>query len=258
MRLLVCAVIAFSTGSAWAQVPSAVARQSLKPQVAAAQQARQRTAELPASAYERQADIKPHRALVSDIDTTAQLVDQRAGSLSARDLALSNYYLAQANANTQMLSTKSLQPISASSVEQLRSAVVPLRSMQAKLTSGQPPFGYRKVVVTVAAGAGQPEPPRLRVYVLPSGVLDRPEYFGVDTIREWLQAFAFEEPTSPSRGTVPQGEMRVWVGPDMMYEAMAKLVFERQPIAFALLHIAPDNAPELALRFNAPGDIVKP
>jgi hypothetical protein len=195
---------------------------------------------------------------VSDIDNTARLVDQHADTLSKRDLALSKYYLAEANAKAQMATTRTLEPISAGSVAQLRTAVAPLKSMQSKLLSGQLPFGYRKVVVTVKAVAGQPEPPRMRVYVLPSGVLDRPEYFGIDTIREWLQAFSFEEPTSPSRGTVPQGEMRVWVGPDRMYEAMAKRVFERQPIAFALLHIAPDNAPELALRFNAPGDIVKP
>jgi hypothetical protein len=258
MRLLLCAVVALSAAGAWAQVPSTVTGRSVKPQVEAAQQARQRTAELPASAYERPADINRHRALVSDIDTTAQLVERRASTLSARDLALSKYYLAQANDKAEVLSTRSLQPISAGSVAELRTAVAPVRTLRAKLTSGQPPFGYRKVVVTVKAPAGQPEPPRLRVYVLPSGVLDRPEYFGIDTIREWLQAFSFEEPTSPSRGTVPQGEMRVWVGPDKMYEAMAKRVFERQPIAFALLHIAPDNAPELALRFNAPGDIVKP
>jgi len=257
MRVLVCAA-ALSAACACAQVPLTAARQSVRPQVEAAQQTRQLTAALSDKAYARPEDAKQHRALVSDIDATARLVDQRADTLSKRDLALSKYYLAEANAKAQLAATRTLEPISAGSVAQLRTAVAPLKSMQSKLMSGQLPFGYRKVVVTVKAVAGQPEPPRMRVYVLPSGVIDRPEYFDIDTIREWLQAFAFEEPTSPSRGTVPQGEMRVWVGPDMMYDTMAKRVFERQPIPFALLHVAPSDAPELQLQFNAPGQIVKP
>jgi hypothetical protein len=52
--------------------------------------------------------------------------------------------------------------------------------------------------------------------------------------------------------------MRVWVGPDSAYDAMAKLVFDGGSIAFTPLHIAPDGAPEQELQFNAPGDIVQP
>lgn len=258
MRFLVCAALALSAGCAWAQDLPTPARRSLQAQLQAAQQAKQQTTQLPASAYQRRVDIPRHRALVSDIDTTARLVEQRADSLSARDLSLSKYYLAQANVDAQVLSTRSLQPISAAAVAQLRDAVTPLKTMQARLKGGLPPFGYRSVVVTVKARAGQPEPPRLRVYVLPSGVLDRPENFDLDTIRQWLTDLTFQDLTSPSRWTVAQGEMRVWVGPDAAYDAMARRVFQRAPIAFTPLHIAPDGVPDQELQFTAPGDIVRP
>ena len=129
--------------------------------------------------------------------------------------------------------------------------------MQKRLSSGQPPFGYRSVVVTVKARTGQPEPPRLRVYVLPSGVLERPENFDVATIRQWLADLTFQDLTSPSRGTVAQGSMRIWIGPDAAYDAMAKRIASGAPIAFTPLHIAPDGAPEQELQFTA-GDIVRP
>lgn len=258
MRFVVCAVVALSTGCAWVPGPWKATRPSVQPQVQAAQQTRQKTAQLPASAYERPSDIPRHQALVAELDATARLVEQRAKDLSARDLALSTYYLAEANANAQVIATKSLQPISANTIASLRDAVAPLQGMQKRLKSGQAPFGYRPVVVTVKARPGQPEPPPLRVYLLPSGVLERPENFDIPTIRQWLTDLTFQQLTSPSSSTVAQGEMRVWVGPDAAYDAMARRVFHRRPIAFTPLHIAPDGAPEQELQFDAPDDIVRP
>jgi hypothetical protein len=258
MRLLTCALAVLATGCAWGPGASTTSEHAgLQPQVQAAQQAKQKTAQLPPSAYERPADIPRHQALVSDLDATARLVAQRAASLSARDLALSTYYLAQANADARVISTKSLQPISAHAVAQLRETVAPVQGMQKRLSSGQPPFGYRSVVVTVKARPGQPEPPRLRVYVLPSGVLERPENFDVATIRQWLADLTFQELTSPSRGTVAQGSMRIWIGPDAAYDAMARRIASGAPIAFTPLHITPDGAAEQELQFTA-GDIVRP
>ncbi|HET7792328.1 MAG TPA: hypothetical protein VFL64_02990 [Rhizobacter sp.] len=258
LRFLACSVVALATGCAWLPGPQKAAPGSVQPQVQAAQQIKQRTAQLPANAYERPADIPRHQALVSDLDATARLVEQRAASLSARDLALSTYYLAQANAEARGISTKSLQPISTQAVAQLRETVAPVQGMQKRLQSGQPPFGYRSVLVTVKTRPGAPEPPRLRVYVLPSGVLERPENFDVATIRQWLADLTFPDLTSPSRGTVAQGAMRVWIGPDGAYDAMARRIASGAPIAFTPLNIAPDGAPEQELQFNAPGDIVRP
>ena len=258
MRFLTCALAALATGCAWwPGAPVSSKHTGLQPQVQAAQQAKQKTVQLPASAYERPADIPRHQALVSDLDATARLVEQRAASLSPRDLALSTYYLAQANADARVISTKSLQPISTQAVTQLRETVAPVQGMQKRLSAGQPPFGYRSVVVTVKARPGQPDPPRLRVYVLPSGVLERPENFDVATIRQWLADLTFQDLTSPSRGTVAQGAMRVWIGPDGAYDAMAKRIASGTPIAYTPLHIAPADAPEQELQFTT-GDIVRP
>lgn len=238
---------------------SMVAKYSVSDEVAKAKQVKMETLKLPASAYERASDLKTHRVLASDIDKTAALVAQRAGRMSAMDLVLSKYYLATASANAANVAAfAKLDKVSAENIAQLQVAVAPVQSMQAMMSTGGAPFQYRSIEVSVKSKPGAKDPPPLRVYVLPGGILDKPETFDEDFIRDLLVALTFERLTTPSKAPVAQGDMRIWVGPDHEYPAMAKRVRDRKPITFTPLRPAPAGGPEVVLQFTAPDDIVTP
>jgi hypothetical protein len=236
-----------------------VARASIAPQAVAARQLATDTRLLTASAYQRPADLQRHLKLVGEIDRTATLVEQRADQLSARDLALSRIYLIGANARARSLTTASaLQPIASDQLTQLQGSVQPLQTMSARIERGGSPFDYRAVTVEVAPTAPATKVAALRVYVLPAYVIDYPQSFDVQQVRQWLEDLTFESLTSPASGTVPQAEVRLWIGPDFAYEQMARAVVEGRLTQYRALHPAPDATQASSLRFVAPADVVAP
>jgi hypothetical protein len=236
-----------------------VARSTVTPHAAAARQLKVQTSALPAAAYERSTDIAAHRHLIDQIDRTAQLVEEKSPQMSARDLALSRFYLAHANVTAQSLTGASAaKRISTQGVVLLQQSVSPLEGMQAMMLSSDKPFGDREVSVSVSSANGPGDPPRLRVYMLPGGILDRPDAFSFDEVRDLLIQLTFQSLTSPSSASVPIADMRVWVGPDHAYDAMARKVLSGDTIRFTPLRSGPGADKPADLAFTAPTDIVVP
>lgn len=224
-----------------------------------AQAVRQETIRMPSTAYEQKVDMITHRKLVASIEETATLVESRAGKLTARDLALSKYYLSEANAQSQRLSElTAANSIRTDSVEQLKLTVQPLEGMQAMMRKTVSPIEYRPVNVKVSSTLSGPQAEPLRVYVLPGGMVDRPGTYTLAELKDLLIALSFENLTSPSRSMVAQGDMRIWVGPDHAYDAMAKRILQSAPIRFKVVLPATDNGPERQIEFAAPTDVVQP
>ncbi|MFT3815858.1 MAG: hypothetical protein QM740_21255 [Acidovorax sp.] len=220
---------------------------------------RQETIRMPSTAYEQKADMAMHRQLVASIEETATLVESRADKLTARDLALSKYYLSEANAQSQRLSSlTAANSIRTDSVEQLKLTVQPLEGMRTMMKKTVSPIEYRAVNVKVSGPPAGPPAEPLRVYVLPGGMLDRPETYTLAELKDLLIALSFENLTSPSRSMVAQGDMRLWVGPDHAYDAMAKRILQSAPIRFKAVLPATDNGPERQIEFEAPTDVVQP
>jgi hypothetical protein len=236
-----------------------VAKYSLGGEVAKSREIRMQTLQLPASAYAKPADFSAHRALVTDIDKAAVLVNQRADQMSARDLALSKYYLANANRQASgMANMAKVSAVPSAQINQLQTAVAPVQNMQMRLSTGGSPFEYRPVVVSVSAKEAGQNPPPLRVYVLPGGFIDDPETFDEGLLKQLLVQLTFQSLTSPAKSSVAQGDMRVWIGPDHAYEGMARMVRERKLNRFTPLHITSAGSPDVELKFVTPDDIVRP
>ena len=214
---------------------------------------------LPQSAYRRPDDIAKHRALLTRVDDAARMVEQRAATLPARDLALSRYYLSQASGAAQSVNAQAqqAQPIGDDQLGRLERAARPVQAMRERLARGQAPFERRRVTVTVRDAEGRNLGDPLRVYVLPAGLVDSPPD-QPELIRELLSELSFERLTSPSTGTVLEGDMRVWVGPDFQYEEMAQLVMQGRLKRFAPVRGHQTGAPDPNLVFVAPDSITVP
>jgi hypothetical protein len=94
--------------------------------------------------------------------------------------------------------------------------------------------------------------------VLPVGMIESPGKYDEELLMKLLAELTFERLTSPARSTVPYGDIRVWVGQDGQYEAMARLVREKKAFGFTPVRGTMEDDEELLLTFTAPDDIVKP
>lgn len=215
--------------------------------------------QLPPTAYRSPADLSRHRDLLASVDTTARLVAQRADTLPARDLALSRYYLRNANVAAQQLNSEAaVRPLGEADVQRLAAASQPVQAMQARMARGEAPIAYRQITVHVRSADGKELRDPLRVYVLPAGLLDAPDDPAL--ILELLSQLSFERLTSPATGTVQDGEMRLWVGPDFQYEGMRNLVMAKQVTRYAPVrgHLGGNDAREPDLLFMAPASVTLP
>lgn len=191
-------------------------------EVFSARQVSMRVATLPDSIFKTSMVKTSLKSAVSDLQTAASLVEQRAGTLPASDLALARVQLALASADVDEINKKaSSKSLSESDLTSVNQSVAELKLMNASLSSGQRPFKHRKVTVSVTAAPGVALG-ALRVYALPAGVVDRPSTFPIETIKSLLADLTFE--VAPSEGTVPEGNFRLWVGRDFRYDRMAALV----------------------------------
>lgn len=246
-----------ATGQKAAVDMSQVAKFSVSRQVADARQVRVQTVGLPTGVYQRQSDATLHRRLVTDVDRTAALVQQRADKLSARDLALSKYYLNAANINAATIaaSAKLDSGVSSASISQLQGTVAPVQQMQMRMASGEPPFDSREITVNVASKPGESTPPPLRVYMLPGGCIDTPKLCEEPLLTQLLVNLTFDGLTTPSRSRVEHADMRVWIGPEYKYAEMAKLISAGTPFRFKPVH--PAGVTDV-LTFTSPDDVVQP
>lgn len=236
---------------------TAVARMSVSPQVVEARRHKADSLRLPATAYERTVDQRSHRALAQEVDETAVLVGQRASRMSSMDLALSKFYLASANAKLDAVKAPTGAKIPSQRIMEVEAAAVPVRSMRTMMMEGGSPFQYRPVEVSVRAKPGQADPPSYRVYVLPAGMLEKPHLYAETLLLQLLGDLSFEKLTSPSKYSVAQGEMRVWIGPDYAYQSMAKMVRERSLTKTTPVHASADST-SLSIALVAPDDVVTP
>lgn len=237
----------------------AAAKYKIGFETAKASSARQQTYKMSSAVYERKADISVHRRLVADIEVTAAEVEARADKLSGRELALSKYYLSQANDQAQRLTRLSdNSSIRSTDVLRLQRAVEPLDGMRALMKRTGSPVSYRSVKVVVSGVPGGPPVERLRVYTLPGGIIDRPESYPLPELKSLLVVLSFGDLTSPSQDMVAQGEMRVWVGPDHSFDDMAKWVKQGRSIRYVAVQpsTALDNGREIEFKF--PNDVVRP
>ena len=213
--------------------------------------------QLPPSAYRRAVDVDQHRNLLASVDSTARLVAQRAPALPSRELALSRYYLRNANGVAQQINAQAAtQPIGEPELQKLADASRPVQAMQVRMVNGEKPLEFRKVTVKVRGEDGKDLREPLRVYVLPAGLVDKPD--DPELILELLTLLSFERPTSPSTGEVQRGEMRLWVGPDFKYREMADLVMAGGLTNFMRVrgHLLDASSPDLL--FQAPGSVTVP
>jgi hypothetical protein len=112
--------------------------------------------QLPPSAYRRPVDIDQHRNLLASVDSTARLVAQRAPALPSRELALSRYYLRNANGVAQQINTQAAtRPIGDAELQKLADASRPVQAMQARMVNGEKPLEFRQVTVKVRGGDGK-------------------------------------------------------------------------------------------------------
>ena len=224
---------------------------------------------LPASAYQRPDDAARHRALLARVDDTAQLVQTHAAELPSRELALSRYYLWQASTKAAQLNAHALQaqpaplpgpvaaPIDEAQLTQLARATGPVQQMGERLARGLAPFERRRVTVTVQDRDGHNLRNPLRVYVLPAGLIDNPPP-APDLLLDLLSELTFERLTSPASGTVFEGDMRVWVGPDFEYEQMARLIMQGKLTHFVPVRGHESGGADANLLFVAPDGITVP
>lgn len=207
----------------------------------------ERASRIPDRAFPSASDARQHRALLRDVDNTATLVAQQANRMHPTELALSRYYIGNASAEARQLAARGR--VGPKEIERMSNAARPVQAINERLASGATAFDWRKVTVTVQDKTGRPVK-QLRVYVLPAGLIDKPD--DRELIHVLLGRLTFEEPTSPSTGFVPRGEMRLWVGPQYKDEGMTDLVMARKVTRHTPVHGHMSTAPDPNLLFVAP------
>src|SRR5205823_11902257 len=98
----------------------------------------------------------------------------------------------------------------------------------------------------------------LQVYVLPAGIVDRPNLFLTDEVLNYLTRFSFQDETSPSAQNVPVFDARIWIGPKFKFNEMTSAVKAKQLMKFQPINDPGLNSPAVELVFRAPTDIVSP
>lgn len=241
------------------QRPHVLRPVALVDQVTMAEALRSSAAARPNDRYASPEVAVQHRRVLAGLVGDVQRLEQKEAALSPRDRAMTRYLVASANARAQSLEERWQTQLSArpgpDELASLQTTALSVRTARARVDEGQPPVDYRSVRVSVIDRATNAQVKGLRVYVLPSGVLDAPQNYSRDLIRDLLKSMTLENVTSPTQGTVPVADSRVWVGPEYAYDQMQEMVIARKVRFFKPVHarISPET---LELVFHAPGDIV--
>jgi len=237
-----------------------VAKWAVRQEVAQAAEVRKVAYTLPSAAFDDRVALSAHRKVVSDIDAAAKLVEAKANSLSAADLAVATYQIqfASLRADAVNRSVALTGKASPEAIALLTKAASPTQDMALRLASGQAPFPVRRVKVSVLKGGGQEDVKGLQVYVLPAGILDNPSGFSEEDVQTYLTRFSFPDETSPSSANIGVFDTRIWVGPRMQFREMARLVRTRTLTKFRPIDDPTLASPTVELVFRSPADIVQP
>ena len=237
-----------------------VAKWAVREEVIHAAQVKKVAYTLPSEAFEDRASLFAHRKVVSDIDGAAKVVEAKANTLSAADLAAAKYQIqfASLRADAVNQSVVATGKISSEAVLLLSKAASPTQEMVQRLASGQTPFALRRIKVSVLKGDSQENVKGLQVYVLPAGILDYPAGFTEEDVQTYLTRFSFVDETSPSVGNIAVFDTRVWVGPKMQFREMARLVRSKGLSKYRPIDDPTLASPTVELIFRSPADVVQP
>ena len=237
-----------------------VAKWAVRDQVFQAAEVKKVAYRLPTEAFEDRALLLAHRKVVSDIDTAAKLVEAKADSLTAADLAVAKYEIQFSSLRADAINRKALTSgkVLSGELTSLKEATAATQSMIPRLMSGQSPLPLRRVKVSVLKQGTQEDVKGLQVYVLPAGILDFPTGFTEEEVQTYLTRFSFFDETSPSTGNIAIFDTRIWVGPKLHFREMARLVRTGKLTKFRPIDDPSVASPTVEIVFRAPDDVVRP
>jgi len=237
-----------------------VARWAVRDQVFQAAEVKKVAYRLPTGAFEDQTMLLAHRKVVFDINTAAKLVEAKADSLTAADLAVAKYEIQFASLRAAAVNRNALASgkVLPNELASLKEATAATQSMIPRLMSGQSPLPLRRVRVNVLKRDTQQDVKGLQVYVLPAGILEYPAEFSEEDVQTFLTRFSFVDETSPSTGNIAVFDTRVWVGPKMHFKEMARLVRTGRLTKFRPIDDPNMASPMVEIVFRAPDDVVQP
>lgn len=213
------------------------------------------------NAFEHPADRQVFQAATADLADSAAKLEQASDKLDSRQLALSAFYLEQANKTVARVAAGSPNAIGKwdkSAVTAVEERMKPLRVIQKSIGTTSMPFSIRrKVTVQVVDGAGA-RVHRLRVYVLPISAIERPSDVSDSTMLSLLRWLSFEDRTSPASQLVEAADLAVWVGPDFEHEKMMQLVKRGAIKKFFIVSSAGARSNEVTHSFLSPKEVTQP
>ena len=237
----------------------AVARLVVKEQVRDAAWAKARANLLPPSAYRRNADRDAHLQAVARIESATHIVYHRAEDLSGADLGAVNFQIGFANQEAKDVYAKaSAGTLETRDVEDFVRTSERVEQIADSLKTGK---GIRRRIVSVSVAKVSDGKPvhQLQVYVLPAGVFDKPQLLPDDAqIVAQLTRLSFAHLTSPAHEGIENFDARVWVGPAMKYELMAKLVRQRAINKYRVISDRTGSLRPMSIGFKSPDDVVRP
>jgi hypothetical protein len=215
--------------------------------------------ELPVSAFENPVVYQRHKTMALEIDRAVQTLQGRAATMTATDLAVASYQIDYATRRANLVNRLAVKEgrVGVSDLATTEKALTRVQTMMPRMMSGQSPLPLRRVKVNVFRHDADVDVKGLQVYVLPAGIVNFPELFDEDEVRNYLTRFSFVDEASPAVQIVPLFGARVWVGPKFKFDDMVRLVR-----AGKLEHYQPIDDPDMAspvlqLVFRAPADLVE-
>jgi hypothetical protein len=215
---------------------------------------------LPPTAFANAKDLATHRQSVTHIETAARLFHTKADALAPPDFAVAKYQIDYATRLAAAVNEQAQRTgkIASADVRAASAAAASTQPMTIRLMSGQSPLPLRRVKVRVLKQDSDDDVRGLQVYLLPAGLIDRPDLFAFDEVLTYLTRFSFIDETSPSSQNIPVFDARVWVGPKLKFSEMAAAVKARQLTKFRPINDPDLGSPVVELVFRAPADVMAP
>ncbi|WP_176219630.1 hypothetical protein [Chromobacterium haemolyticum] len=233
-----------------------IARASFGPQINAAKQTQLKTLQLPISVY--RPDVKPKEFQELSFTFYQHSIElaKHAHQMSNTDLILAQYLLARTQAKfSSIISDAKYKYISKEFIMEIKSFLDNVNNFIVSKNNDKPPITYHKVTVHVTTKSRKHKPPSLRVYTLPSDVFDHPSNYNQELIFDMLTALTFQDLTTPSTWNVPQSEMRLWIGPDFLYQATTQKVMSNKVKYYKPIHPSTNTPNTKPITFLYPDNV---
>jgi len=197
-----------------------------------------------------------HQRTLNDVSLASRRLEKFTPSMNARDVALLDFQLSRVqriadpavkvHGETAML-------FSTTRVATLEQSAQPIRSVLA--VTGRSGVTYedlrREVTVVVSGAARSPQPPPLRVYMLPAAMVERPNDYPDEVLLRLLRSLTFTSLTTPSSERVLFSDLALWVGPDDAYDVMLKRLRQGQ-LSTRPLPIRESSPRVIEVKFTVP------